>query len=67
MIIGHHILHGKFQELEKPFLVIFKETSMMEGSNSPEEVKYGVRAVIKQKLVFKTRPKPIVGELIKKL
>lgn len=62
MIIGHHILQGKFQDLEKPFLVIFKETA-----EDAVGIKYGVKAVIQRKLVFKTRPKPIVGEMIKKL
>ena len=63
MIIGHHILHGKVQELEKPLVVITKE-----NDDEPDEnVKYNVTAVISKKLIFKTRPKPIVGELIKKL
>ncbi|KAI9564262.1 ctf8 [Daphnia sinensis] len=63
MIIGHHILHGKVQDLDKPLVVITKESDGI-----PEnDVKYGVTAVIKRKLIFKTRPKPIVGEMIKKL
>nr|CAH0111736.1 unnamed protein product [Daphnia galeata] len=63
MIIGHHILHGKVQELEKPLVVITKE-----NDDEPDEnVKYSVTAVISKKLIFKTRPKPIVGEMIKKL
>ena len=63
MIIGHHILHGKVQELEKPLVVITKE-----NDDEPDEnVKYNVTAVISKKLIFKTRPKPIVGEMIKKL
>jgi len=64
MIIGHHILHGKVQELEKPLVVITKENDNVPDENN---VRYGVTAVIKKKLIFKTRPKPIVGEMIKKL
>lgn len=64
MIIGHHILHGKVQELEKPLVVITKENDEEPDENN---VKYGVTAVISKKLIFKTRPKPIVGEMIKKL
>ena len=65
MIIGHHILHGKVQELEKPLVVITKENDDVSGK--PSNIRYGVTAVIKKKLIFKTRPKPIIGEMMKKL
>lgn len=66
MIIGHHILHGKMQELEKPFMVINKdETSELDVGET--DIKYNVMGVVKKKLVFKTRPKPIVGEVMKKI
>ena len=56
LIIGHHILHGKVQKLEKPFAVIDKVASSSEGSVS----EYQVQAIIKKKISFTERPKPIV-------
>lgn len=67
MIIGHHILHGKTQELDKPLVVITKDINNEENGATNKNVKYGVTAVIKKKLIFKTRPKPIIGEMMKKL
>lgn len=64
-LITFNFVKGKVQELDKPLVVITKEESDEVSHNS--DVKYGVTAVIKKKMVFKTRPKPIVGETIKKL
>jgi len=66
LIIGHHILHGKAQELEKP-LIMINRGQTFEMDNEESDIKYDVTAVIKKKLVFKTRPKPIVGEVTKKI
>lgn len=89
MIIGHHILHGKEQRMEKPFAVIEKVTttdhnqtvdldeSNMERSQlgttmvienkTDFKTEYCVRAIVKKKLIFKTRPKPIVANIAKKV
>ncbi len=56
LIIGHHILNGKVSSLEKPFVAIEKE-----------EKGYTVKAVIRKKLVFKARPKPIIANVPKKI
>ena len=69
MIIGHHILYGKIIELEKPLVAIEKQEvgkeldheEMMDVDEHLEmKTEYRVKSVIKKKLIFKTRPKPII-------
>ena len=73
LIIGHHILYGKMTKLEKPFAIVKKRggvgnDSLGVGSDSAAtQTRYDVMGLIKHKLLFNQRPKPIIANVPKKV
>lgn len=55
LIVGHHLLTGKVVKLDKPLAVMKKQA----GEEDREE--YIVVAVVNKKIIFRNRPKPLVG------
>jgi len=66
LIIGHQLMEGKIVQMERPFLVVNKSTiTDAESSEGADSVvkSCNLVGVIRRKLVFKTRPRPIVTQL----
>ena len=64
LIIGHHILHGEVVTMDKPFAVL-EHKQDCETSGSQNAVEYHVKAIVRRKLVFSDRPKPIIASVSK--
>ncbi|GLU24231.1 hypothetical protein SLE2022_401810 [Rubroshorea leprosula] len=59
--VGYHELMGSRVALKKPLLVMKKTKQISEGSSSPE-VELEVIGIIRQKILFKTRPKALISK-----
>ncbi|CAI5440400.1 unnamed protein product [Caenorhabditis angaria] len=59
MIIGNQTLEGKITKIDRPLLVLHKSQNP-EDVMIPDEKIARVEAIVRQKLIFKIRPRPLV-------
>mmetsp|Transcript_18218 Transcript_18218/g.35790 ORF Transcript_18218/g.35790 Transcript_18218/m.35790 type:complete len:172 (+) Transcript_18218:115-630(+) len=63
--IGVHRLEGKVVKIPKPFAIMerVESTSSDDLPSAPAGgARFAIRGIVRQKLLFKTRPKPLVGK-----
>jgi hypothetical protein len=56
LIIGHHVLSGKVSKFERPIAIMERVKSIED-----DEVSYQLCGIVKRKLIFSERPRPIVA------
>lgn len=57
LIIGHHVLSGKVSKFERPLAIM----ECVNANDNENDVKYELQGIVKQKLIFSERPRPIVA------
>lgn len=64
LIIGHHVLHGEAVTMDKPFAVLEQKPGS-ERAVLQDTVEYHIKAIVRRKLLFSDRPKPIIADVFK--
>jgi chromosome transmission fidelity protein 8 len=60
LVIGYHRLEGTKMALKKPVAILEKIESNDDDDNDDNEVRYKVIGVVREKLIFKQRPRAII-------
>ena len=65
LVLGHHLLKGKVVNLSNPIAVFAKQTRSHDSTLSESEMNekafdYEVIALVRKKIMFASRPKPIL-------
>ncbi|KAI7838182.1 hypothetical protein COHA_008030 [Chlorella ohadii] len=60
LTIGYHQLEGKRMELKKPFAVLDRVTGSGSGEEGQDSTQYKVIGVVREKILFKARPRALI-------
>lgn len=60
-IIGYYLFYGKVMDLDKLYVVLYKNFSVLENDSSRKgDIYYNICVFVKKKIIFKIRFKLIV-------
>lgn len=62
--VGNFILEGKEVTLDKPLAILKKECTLTD-SGEKSCTNYEAHAIVKKKLIFRSRPKPVIVDVTK--